>query len=117
MKKLFIGIIIVVLFFIQIKLCTPDFKTVRLKASNDFSKLSFWGVVRKKEIDKSQHSFPIVIIESLRDTSIIKINFSIEKNHVYDSININDTIMKEQSQLFIWKYNNGIKQKLQSAKF
>ena len=117
MKKSILGVIIVLLFFLLLYLTLPSDKEVRENNRTNFINLSFRGVVSDKFIDKSEHSFPIVIIKSIEDTIVYKINFARESNSLFDSINTMDTVYKNKGENVIYSKRNKVYVKIGPAYF
>ena len=117
MKENILGIIIVLLFFLLLYLTLPSDEEVRENNRINFINLSFRGVVYDKFIDKSEHSFPIVIIKSIEDTIVYKINFARESNSMFDSLNTLDTVYKNRGENVIYSKRNNAYIKIGPAYF
>jgi hypothetical protein len=65
------------------------------------------GVVQKKYIDSSQHSFPTIEIQNLKDFKIKKLNLILDTSGFFDRINLNDTLKKEigSSEIHVLREN------------
>lgn len=77
MRKAYLGFVIVVLFFFSVWLFLPSEKDVINNFTKEFLELDFNGIVINKFKDESQHSYPIVTIRSLTDSTVRNIRTQI----------------------------------------
>ncbi len=97
--------LVLALFFI-IRFIIPDLsKNSRCIIYNEFLKIKLNGIVLKKYIDSSQHSFPTIEIENLKDYKIEKVNLNLDTSGIYNKISVNDTLSKEtgKDEVFLIK--------------
>lgn len=107
MKKIYNVILpIALLLFFIIRFIIPQFsKNSRCITYDEFLKTSLNGVVLKKYIDSSEHSFPIIEIKNFKELGTEKLNLNLDNSGVYDKINIQDTLNKEigKDEIFVIK--------------
>lgn len=106
-KKIYYVILpIILLLFLIIRFIIPDIsKDSRCIIYNEFLKIKLNGIVLKKYIDSSQHSFPTIEIENLKDYKIEKLNLNLDTSGIYNKISVNDTLSKEtgKDEVFVIK--------------
>jgi len=106
-RKVYYIILPVVLFlFFIIRFLIPELsKDSRCIIYKEFLKIGLDGVVLKKYIDSSQHSFPTVEIKNLNDFKIEILNLNLDTSGIYNKINLNDTLSKEtgKDEVFVIK--------------
>ena len=68
-----------------------------------FNALSFRGVVKKKYIDKAQHSTPIIIIESLEFKEDDTLDLFGNRTDLFNVMQVKDTIVKYKGNHKIYK--------------
>lgn len=72
-----------------------------------FRNLVFDGVIINKYYDKTDHSNPTLDVKTLNNDSIQKINLIGEKSHLFNLLQISDTIMKEKHSDVVMRKRNG----------
>jgi len=102
LRIIFIALFIAYLYFIL-----PSGKEVGERLNNNFLKSQFEGVIINKFIDKNEHSYPIIIIKTFENDSIIKINLVRESTNIFDSLIISDSIYKYKNKSFLIRKRNG----------
>ena len=75
----------------------------------------WYGVVIRKFIDANDHSLPILTIRSIQGDFLNVSMFRIE--HIYDEINLGDTISKQKGSNDIFRCTNHSKQLLGTVDF
>lgn len=100
LRRIF-AVLIILLFFLMIKVLLPSKSEVFTNTRKAFFNINFKGYVINKYIDKTNHSYPIVVFKSVDDSSIIKLNFVKENSGLYNLIEINDTIQKKSNTFII----------------
>jgi hypothetical protein len=98
------------LFFSFIYFITPNRKQALCNAFGLYLHHSFDGVVIKKFINYKEHSFPFIYVRNSVDKHITKLDLFDDKNNVYNSLKINDSIVKLINDPWIYKrVNNKLK--------
>lgn len=115
--KNIISIIGILLFFLYLILTVPSDKEIVTILNNNFSQISLNGIVVDKFIDRNQHSYKIIIIKGLNIDSVYRLNFTRESNHMYNSLNVNDTILKRKSERVIYRMKEGKMERLGTVEF
>ena len=103
LRIIFIALFIAYLYFIL-----PSGKEVRERLNNNFLESQFEGVIVNKFIVKNEHSYPIVIIKSFENDSLIKINLVRESTNIFDSLIISDSIYKYKNESLLIRKRNGL---------
>ncbi|MDB5199283.1 MAG: hypothetical protein JWO92_1246 [Chitinophagaceae bacterium] len=107
LKKIYYTFLpIAVLIFFIIRFVIPQLsKDSRCITHNEFLRINLNGVVLKKYIDSSEHSFPIIEIKNFNSSSIEKLNLNLDTSGIYNKINIQDTLNKEvgKDEIFLVK--------------
>ena len=73
----------------------------------EFREKTFYGVVTKKIIDKSQHSVPYVLINELNTDSKDTIKLFGDLGNCYSIIQEGDTLKKDKGNDIIYKIQKG----------
>ena len=106
-KKIYYVILpIILLLFLIIRFIIPQLsKDSRCITYNEFLKIKLNGIVLKKYIDSSQHSYPTIEVENLQDFKIEKLNLDLDTSGIYYKVNIYDTLAKEigEDEIFVIK--------------
>lgn len=105
MNKILLGLGCAAIFFYLISLLLPSPMDSRCIMQANFSNHYYKGVVKNKYIDFTQHSYPIVEIESRTD-SVIKLNLVLEKNGIFEKLNIGAHIYKPKGMDTIFVIKN-----------
>lgn len=117
MKKLFRNLVILCLFFIAIYLFIPSLKQGECNKYHEFLKIEFKGILVKKNIDRKEHSYPIISIKNFRKDSIINVNLSLDTTDFFDVINVGDTLLKTKNSSWIYREEAGVFTKYKSINF
>ena len=102
-----ISIIFIALFITYLYFKLPSGKDVRERLNNDFLISQFEGVITNKFIDRNEHSYPIIIIKSFENDSLIRINLVRESTNIFDSLIISDSIYKYKNDSLLIRKRNG----------
>ena len=94
-KQTIIGIFAIVFFFATIFIFTPSVEQGECDAFNDFKMLTIDGIVSKKYIDSTQHSYPIIVIQNSHEKKLDTLNLVFEKTGAFQVISLYDTIQKK----------------------
>ncbi|MEJ8820319.1 hypothetical protein [Lacibacter sp. H407] len=109
-KRYYILLPIILFSFFIFRFLIPQFsKDARCITYKEFQKIKLDGILIKKYIDSSQHSFPTLEVQNLGDSRVEKLNLNLDASGFYDKINLLDTLYKEVGKDEVYIKNNGKK--------
>jgi hypothetical protein len=71
----------------------------------------------KKNIDRKEHSYPIISIKNFTKDSIVNLNLSLNTTDFFNVINVGDTLLKTKNSSWIYKKEAGAFNKYKSINF
>lgn len=113
--KLIIPAILLILFLIKV-LPLMDVNS-RCVTYDDFLNEYYNGVVVKKYIDSSEHSYKTVEIKNFGNSEVDKLILDFDTTDLYDRLNLNDSIYKQTGKDSIFFILSGRKVFISRADF
>lgn len=105
--KAIISFVIMLVFFYWVYFFTPTLKESACGAYKDFKLLQINGVVEKKYVDSSEHSYPILEVRNFAN-KLDTLNLVFDETDFFELIKINDTLIKNiNDKLILIKNKNG----------
>lgn len=98
MKKGLLTLILIYLigFFLFVINFFPSLSEANCIKDEEFKKIELNGVVEKKYIDSSQHSYPMIEVRQFDVDILVVINLVGDIINSFDKIQINDTVKKSR---------------------
>lgn len=106
MKRTIIGILLVTILFFLIVCLLPTLKDSECIWNNELKKIKLNGVVTKKYIDSTNHSFPFLEIKQFVSDTVIKVGLVGDTSNAYNIISVGDTIAKTKGSNLILLQNS-----------
>jgi hypothetical protein len=101
-------ILSIIIFYLLVNHFTASIEDGQCNKCLDFNlNVAFKGVVTRKEIDRQNHSYPMVHIQQLESDSQVTLNLNLDTSNFFQEIKSNDTISKDFNSSWIYIKKNG----------